>query len=100
MKYKTKIEVLQLKSLQVNLYFINKFSKENNFIVDLFLGSGTTLIACEKTNRILYGCEIEPYYIDVIIQRYINYTKSTDNCYLIRDNEKISIKDIGFEVIQ
>jgi DNA modification methylase len=55
-------------------YFIQKFSEEKNLIVDLFLGSGSTLIACEKTNRICYGMEIDPHYCDVIIKRWEDYT--------------------------
>jgi len=49
-------------------------SKAEDIILDLFLGSGSTLIASEKTNRICYGMEIDPKYIDVIIQRYEDYT--------------------------
>jgi len=41
---------------------------------DGYLGSGTTLIACEKLNRICYGMEIDPKYCDVIIKRYADYT--------------------------
>ena len=43
-------------------------------IYDPFLGSGTTLIACEKTGRICYGMEIEPHYCDVIVKRWENFT--------------------------
>ena len=43
-------------------------------IIDPFLGSGSTLIACEKTNRVCYGMELDPKYIDVIVQRYVDYT--------------------------
>ena len=49
-------------------------SKEDDIVLDLFLGSGSTLIACEKTNRICYGMELDCRYIDVIIQRYEDYT--------------------------
>ena len=49
-------------------------SKVNNIVLDTFLGSGSTLIACEKTNRICYGMELDPKYTDVIIQRYEDYT--------------------------
>ena len=42
--------------------------------VDLFLGSGSTLIACEKTNRKCYGMEIDPHYCDVIVKRWEDYT--------------------------
>ncbi len=45
-------------------------SKQDDIILDLFLGSGTTLIACEQTNRICYGMEIYPKYVDVIRRRY------------------------------
>jgi len=53
---------------------IKHASKEDDIILDLFLGSGSTLIAAEKTNRICYGMEIDPKYIDVIIKRYEDYT--------------------------
>ncbi len=43
-------------------------------VVDLFLGSGSTLIACEKTNRICYGMEIDPHYVDVIVKRWEDFT--------------------------
>jgi len=45
-----------------------------SLILDPFLGSGSTLIACEKTNRKCYGSEIDPHYVDVIIERWIKYT--------------------------
>ncbi len=53
---------------------LKDFTKEKKLIYDGFLGSGSTLIACEKTNRICHGCELDPKYIDVIIQRWENYT--------------------------
>jgi len=43
-------------------------------VFDPFLGSGTTLIACEKLDRICYGMEIEPRYVQVAIERWENYT--------------------------
>ena len=49
-------------------------SKENDLIADFFLGSGTTLIACIQTNRILYGTELDPHYVDVILDRYAKFT--------------------------
>ena len=44
-------------------------------VIDLFLGSGSTLIACEKTNRTCYGMEIDPHYCSVVIQRWQQYTE-------------------------
>ena len=55
-------------------WFLERFSQENQYIWDGFLGSGSTLIACEKLNRICYGMEIDPHYCDVIIKRYSNFT--------------------------
>jgi DNA modification methylase len=52
---------------------INHASKQDDIILDLFLGSGSTLIACEQTNRICYGCEIDPKYVDVIRKRYAKF---------------------------
>jgi len=49
-------------------------SKEDDIIFDSFLGSGSTLIACEKTNRKCYGIELDPKYCDVIIKRWENFT--------------------------
>lgn len=49
-------------------------SKSEDIILDLFLGSGSTLIAAEKTKRICYGMELDPHYADVIIKRWEEYT--------------------------
>jgi DNA modification methylase len=49
-----------------------------NLVVDMFLGSGSTLIACEKTNRVCYGMEIDPYYCDVIVSRYCTYVNNNN----------------------
>ena len=49
-------------------------SKEDDIVFDSFLGSGSTLIACEKTNRKCYGIELDPKYCDVIVKRWENFT--------------------------
>ena len=48
--------------------------KKNEIVFDPFLGSGSTLIACEKLNRKFYGLELDPIYVDVIIKRWEDYT--------------------------
>ncbi len=55
-------------------WFFERWGKEAKKIVDLYLGSGSTLIACEKTNRKCYGMEIDPVYCDVIVERWEKYT--------------------------
>lgn len=57
---------------------INHASKQDDIVLDLFLGSGSTLIACEQTNRICYGMEIDPRYIDVIRRRYWKFINGTE----------------------
>ena len=49
-------------------------SKKEDIILDVFGGSGSTLIACEQLNRKCYMMELDPHYIDVIIQRWENFT--------------------------
>ena len=51
-------------------WFLDRYSKENQSIVDLFGGSGSTLIACEQINRKCYTMELDPHYVDVIITRW------------------------------
>ena len=53
---------------------IKSSSEADEIVIEPFLGSGTTLIAAEKTNRKCYGMEISPKYCDVIIQRWENAT--------------------------
>ena len=63
-----------MKPVQLIFEAIRNSSKEEEIVLDTFLGSGSTLIACEKTNRVCYGMELDPKYIDVIVQRYVDYT--------------------------
>jgi DNA modification methylase len=51
-----------------------KYSKKGDGIFDPYLGSGTTLIACEQTDRTCYGMELDPKYVDVIRKRYWKFT--------------------------
>lgn len=53
---------------------IGNSSNQGGIVWDGFLGSGSTLIACEKLQRKCYGLEIEPKYVDVIVKRWQDYT--------------------------
>lgn len=59
-------------------------SNTGGIVSDLFLGSGSTLIAAEKTNRICYGMELDEHYCDVIVKRYIDW--------MTKNNREIKIK--------
>lgn len=55
-------------------WFLNKYSNKDDIILDLFGGSGSTLIACEQLNRTCYMMELDPKYCDVIIKRWETLT--------------------------
>lgn len=75
---------------------LHKFDKDNSVknVVDLFGGSGSTLIACEQLNRKCYMCELDPHYVDVIIQRYINLKGTDKDVFLLRDGKKIPYNEV------
>ena len=73
---------------------IKSSSREGETVLDVFGGSGSTLIACEQLNRKCYMCELDPHYIDVIIQRYINFKGSDEDVYLIREGKRIPYKEV------
>jgi DNA modification methylase len=62
------------KPVQLIKFALLNSSNKNNIIIDPFLGSGSTLIACEKTNRTCYGMELDTKYCDVIIERWEQFT--------------------------
>lgn len=69
---------------------IENNSNFGSTVADPFLGSGTTLIACEQLDRTCYGMEIEPKYCHVIIERYISYKESKGEPYEVKINgEKV-----------
>lgn len=61
-------------------HFVINFSKES--VIDLFMGTGTTLIACEQTNRNCYGMEIDPKYVDVIRKRYHKFITGSEEGWI------------------
>ena len=75
---------------------INNSSKKEDIVLDLFGGSGSTLIACEQLNRKCYMMELDPHYVSVIIERYINFT-GNDVYRLNPDGTKTNWRDIKCE---
>ena len=49
----------------------------SDIVIDPFLGSGTTVIAAERTGRICYGMELNPIYVDTIVRRWQSFTGQT-----------------------
>ncbi len=62
------------KPIRVLSDILNDFSGEGDNVLDVFGGSGSTLIACEQLNRNCYMMELDPRYIDVIIERWEQFT--------------------------
>jgi DNA modification methylase len=62
------------KPIDLHCWVFDKWCKQDDIIVDLFGGSGSTLIACEKTNRNARLMELDPKYCDVIIKRWQEFT--------------------------
>lgn len=62
------------KPVELSEYAMGNFLKSGAVVLDLFLGSGSTLIGCEKTNRLCRGMELDEKYCDVIIKRWEDYT--------------------------
>ena len=69
------------KPVQLYVELINGLSNKEDNCIDPFLGSGTTLIACEKTNRKCYGMELDPHYCDVIVKRWEQFTGKKAELY-------------------
>jgi DNA modification methylase len=67
-----------MKPLELIHIALKNSSKSGDMILDLFLGSGSTLMAAEQLGRSCYGMELDPRYSDVIIKRYCNLTGSNE----------------------
>lgn len=76
-------------------YLIKQCTMTNGVVLDGFLGSASTLIACEELDRICYGVELEEKFVDVAVKRYIKYKEGRcDDVYVIRDGQKLSLDEV------
>lgn len=75
------------KPVELITYALANSSKAGDLVADLFLGSGSTLIACEKAGRNCFGMELDPKYADVIIERWCQYTGKRD---IIKNKQAIT----------
>ena len=83
-----------MKPLELVGKAIKNSSKRNEYVLDLFGGSGSTLIACEQIQRNACLMELDERYVDVIVKRYLRFVQSYEGCYLIRDGVKTPLQDI------
>lgn len=72
-------------------YLIKQSTQTNSVVLDGFLGSASTLIACEQIGRVCFGVELEPKFIDVAVKRYMKFhDDKTKDVVLIRDGKQYS----------
>lgn len=84
-----------MKPVALMAYPIQNSCMSNCIVLDPFLGSGSTLIACEETGRICYGVELDEKFCDVIVKRYLEKADSAAQVYVIRDGDKIPYSQIS-----
>ena len=68
----------------------------NTLILDPFGGSGSTLIACEQTDRSCYTAELDEKYCDVIVKRYIEQVGSAEGVFVERNGKRIRYTELMF----
>ena len=79
-----------MKPVQLLAYPIRNSSMANGIVLDPFLGSGSTMIACEQTDRICRDIELDPKYVDVIVKRYFEHKDEKSKmcmwCVMVRSS--------------
>ena len=83
-----------MKPVQLMAYPIKNSTMTNGIVLDPFLGSGSTLIACCETDRVARGIELAPKFCDVICKRYIDWSGGRyDYVFVIRDSQKLNFDE-------
>lgn len=83
-----------MKPVALMAYPIQNSSMSNCIVLDPFLGSGSTLMACEETGRICYGIELDPKFADVIVKRYVEAVGSGDGVSVLRDGVQTPFSEV------
>lgn len=83
-----------MKPIPLIAYPIKNSSMSNCIVLDPFGGSGSTLIACEQTNRICHTIELDEKFCDVIVKRYIEQVGSSDGVSVVRDGKTIPYAEL------
>jgi site-specific DNA-methyltransferase (adenine-specific) len=87
-----------MKPVQLMAYPIRNSSMTNGIVLDPFLGSGSTLIACEEIDRVCRGIELDPKFVDVIVKRYLEQTGKSDDVYVLREGQKLTFDEATAEL--
>ena len=85
-----------MKPVALMAYPIKNSTMTNGIVLDPFLGSGSTLIACDETDRVAFGIEIEEKFIDVIVKRYIqSHDGDYADVFVLRDGQKLKVEEVA-----
>ena len=84
-----------MKPIPLLAYPIGNSSMANSVVLDPFGGSGSTLIACEQTDRICRTIELDEKFCDVIVNRYIEQVGSADGVTVLRDGKVCAYSEIA-----
>ena len=82
------------KPLPLVAYPMKNSSLVNSIVLDLFGGSGSTLMAAEQMDRVAYLMELDPVYASAIVRRFVAYRGNTEDVYIIRDGKKLSCSEV------
>ena len=84
------------KPIPLMAYLIKQSTMSNGIVLDGFLGSASTLIACDQIDRICFGVEIEEKFVDVATKRYVAaHNGKYDDVYVIRDGQKLKFDEVA-----
>ena len=84
------------KPIPLMAYLIRQSTMSNGIVLDGFLGSASTLIACDQIDRICFGAEIEEKFVDVAVKRFISaHNGKYDDVYVIRDGQKLKFDEVA-----
>ena len=84
------------KPITLIAYLIKQCTQTNGIVLDGFLGSASTLIACDQLDRVCYGVELEPKFVDVAVKRYCSaHDGKYDDVYVIRDGQKLKFEEVA-----
>ena len=83
-----------MKPVPLVAYPIKNSSMSNWIVLDPFGGSGSTLIACEQTDRVCHTIELDEKFCDVIVKRFIEQAGTTENVYAVRNGQTIKFDEL------
>ena len=82
------------KPLPLIAYPMKNSSLVNSIVLDLFGGSGSTLMAAEQMDRTAYLMELDPVYASAIVRRFVAYRGNTEDVHVIRDGQKLPCSEV------